>query len=226
MRALILFLTFSASVFATEHPFKNKFSNVLDILEKYCTIYTELAYTSCFSDLYNRADFVVYRLNKISQLKIAVFSRPKFYNDPRIPQVDKADYKDSGYDKGHLAFHRGFSFNEAKNYSTYNVALNIVPMLPKVNRGQWAKIESIALKLAREIEVDVIDIMIPSNKFLNGKNINIPRTMIKILILDTHFRCFVVSNEKPEANKTPERDCNFVLDIINKETARERIAVK
>ena len=89
-----------------------------------------------------------------------------------------------------------------------------------------AKIESIALKLAREIEVDVIDIMIPSNKFLNGKNINIPRTMIKILILDTHFRCFVVSNEKPEANKTPERDCNFVLDIISKETARERIAVK
>ena len=216
MKALILIITLTSSIFAYDYSFKNSFSNLLLFLERDCIIYNEPAYVSCYNENYNRADFVVYQIDNKYQNR-EVTSRPAFFNDPRIEKVDKAHYNKSGYDKGHLAFHRAFVYDKFLNQSLYNVALNIVPMLPRVNRGQWRKIETIALKEAREQTVDVIDIVIPSPLYLPSETINIPKFLIKVIITDANIRWFRVSKENPESNNKPEKDCNIILDILNKE---------
>ncbi|MBF0252414.1 MAG: DNA/RNA non-specific endonuclease [Candidatus Omnitrophica bacterium] len=72
-----------------------------------------------------------------------------FRADARVskPRAELADFKGSGYDRGHLA--------AAANHSWWKEALsetffltNIVPMDPKFNRGDWGKLEAWVRKLA------------------------------------------------------------------------------
>lgn len=51
-----------------------------------------------------------------------------------------SDYKNTGYDRGHLAPNADM-YNKTSQYDSFSLA-NIAPQAPKLNRGIWANLES------------------------------------------------------------------------------------
>jgi endonuclease G len=65
-----------------------------------------------------------------------------FHEEPSVNIFQKifvADFKGTGYDKGHLAPNKDFS-NEKSQYECFTLA-NMIPQTPENNRGIWSKIE-------------------------------------------------------------------------------------
>ena len=68
----------------------------------------------------------------------------EFHPDDRLPLADQAqlaDYRRSGYDRGHMT-PSGDMPDEQAQQQSFSLA-NMVPQTPKLNRGIWAKIETV-----------------------------------------------------------------------------------
>lgn len=82
----------------------------------------------------------------------------KFYPEPSIPEVwraTNADWKDSGFDRGHGIAARFFSGDQAAQDRTFSL-LNMNLQVPENNRGFWGqKIEAAAVALGASGTVDL-----------------------------------------------------------------------
>lgn len=66
-----------------------------------------------------------------------------FHDEKNIPAADRselADYKGSGYDRGHMT-PAGDAENAEAERQTFSLA-NVVPQTPQLNRGVWERIET------------------------------------------------------------------------------------
>lgn len=86
----------------------------------------------------------VYAVERLTAARIADAGDEQrtdyFYQEARLPFSDRAqldDYKNSGYDRGHMAPAADMPTQNAMAQS-FSLA-NIVPQSPKHNRGLWAK---------------------------------------------------------------------------------------
>ena len=81
-----------------------------------------------------------------------------FHPDDRLPFADQAqlaDYRRSGYDRGHMT-PSGDMPDETAQEQSFSLA-NIVPQTPRLNRGVWERIEAATRALAsRDGEVYVV----------------------------------------------------------------------
>lgn len=78
--------------------------------------------------------------------------RSSFHTDNELPasfyHVKDADYKGSGFDRGHMCPSADRTDNAADNASVFSMA-NIIPQAPDNNQGVWEKLESECRELAR-----------------------------------------------------------------------------
>lgn len=81
------------------------------------------------------------------------------------PRAELADYRGSGYDRGHLAPSGDMPTRDAQQES-FSLA-NIVPQAPKLNRGSWAELESDI----RDQSFDVKQIYVVTGPVFNGRNV-------------------------------------------------------
>lgn len=82
--------------------------------------------------------------------------KDRFYPEARLPFSHRAqleDYKDSGYDRGHMtpAGDQGTPEGKAQTFSL----ANMVPQAPKLNQGAWNKIEQSTRKYVERAPGDV-----------------------------------------------------------------------
>lgn len=179
-------------------------------LTKDCIVRNTDIYTSCYNDDLNRVVFSVYQVDYRAHL-YNISTRPKFWND-RIQKQQLKWYKDSGYDRGHLAWDAAFDYDQDALYWTYNLELNIIPMKQNVNRFQWSHIEKIALRLATKYELIIVDLMTASNTTLKNTNLNIPKEIYKFIMYDDTIRCFKVDNFNSKNNVKPYNvKCDDIL---------------
>ncbi len=106
----------------------------------YLPIYSQILvdrgiYKSYFSNTYHEPIYVTYTLYKGG----GECERKKFHfknDDKDLQTATDADYKGSGYDKGHLANAEDFAYDCTKDELTFRY-YNCLPQTPNLNRGIW-----------------------------------------------------------------------------------------
>jgi endonuclease G, mitochondrial len=114
-----------------------------DFLPKSTTgqVITHDFYALSYNEKYEQAEWVAYKLTK-KQLGHSNFNRPFFIED-RLVKTHSADwknYKNSGYDKGHLCPAGDMRFSK-KAYDDTFFTSNISPQLHDFNDGIWNRLE-------------------------------------------------------------------------------------
>jgi endonuclease G len=90
------------------------------------------------------------------------------------PRAELADYRGSGYDRGHMAPSGDMPTPDAQAES-FSLA-NIVPQAPRLNRGSWAELESDV----RDQALDVRRIYVVTGPVFNGKNVGVINDRVMI----------------------------------------------
>ena len=79
--------------------------------------------------------------------------KPMFDPDNTLPPgfhvVRHEDYKESGFDRGHMCPHSDRAADETMSFATF-VMTNIIPQAPNVNQKAWKNLEDYGRDLVRE----------------------------------------------------------------------------
>ena len=125
-----------------------------------------------------------------------------FRPDPLVEkelQGSDADYRSSGYDRGHLCPAEDMDFNASAMLECFYYT-NMAPQNPTLNRGLWRKIETISRGWAQSDTVHIITgtFSEPNGKFI-GKGISVPTYFYKIVVDKNYTKsiAFITPNIKP-----------------------------
>ena len=99
-------------------------------------------YTICYRESYEQAEWSAYSLSR-EQLKKNASRSNDFRPDPQISSesASLADYKGSGFDRGHLTPAADMSFDQKAMSETFFMS-NMSPQAPEFNRGIWKDLEA------------------------------------------------------------------------------------
>ena len=173
-------------------------------------------YTLQYNDEHEQADWVAHQLFADS-LKLPKFQRKDDYrNDTRVKtgSATLADYKGSGFDRGHLAPAADFSYSEYALSQSFFMS-NMSPQAPSFNRGVWKKLEEQIRDWAIEhdhLYVITGPVLNKTFETIGTNNVSVPEMYYKI-VLDIDKPgikaiAFLMKNEKSNEGLT-----HFVVTI-------------
>ncbi|ECL3806376.1 TPA: DNA/RNA non-specific endonuclease [Campylobacter jejuni] len=212
----LLLITLSYSISIEYHPsreFAKYFTtqNCSQVLDKFY-------YLNCYDYNYKGTKAIAYRLESDNLKAKQIKKRPRFEDDTNIPKKYRttwSDYKNSGYDRGHMAPNASFSFNKAAQKSVFLMS-NIIPQNPHLNQSLWKKLEKRERDFAlRFKEVEVLNLVLYSKNPKKIKNdIAIPKSFIKIIKIGKFKECYKVSNEelKNQNIRNYRKECESILN--------------
>ncbi len=107
-------------------------------------------YTLSYNDRYEQSSWVAYELTK-EKVYGGCERVDNFRPDPAIKSgsATPEDYRNSGYDRGHLAPAADFKWSEQAMDDTFYMS-NMSPQVGAFNRGIWADLESVVREMAVE----------------------------------------------------------------------------
>ncbi|MBR7107655.1 MAG: DNA/RNA non-specific endonuclease [Lentisphaeria bacterium] len=156
------------------------------------------------------------------QLKMPKVRRKnRFAPDPeiRLNPVKPADYRRTGYDRGHLAPAADMSFSKITMTHSFYMS-NISPQLPGCNRGIWKRLEEKVRKWAlKEEKLCIITgpLFFGTQKVMGKRNIPVPDAFYKIILDMTKpykMTAYIIPN-----NATKRRLNTFVVAVDQIEEA-------
>jgi endonuclease G len=109
------------------------------------------AYVLCYSEKYEQAKWVAYRLTSGMCAGNGEERSNNFREDRDVPggSATPDDYKKSGYDRGHLCPAGDMGLNEETMSESFLMS-NMSPQVPAFNRGIWKSLESDVREWAKE----------------------------------------------------------------------------
>ena len=157
------------------------------------TIIEREGYALGYIEKHEQPAWVVYKLTHTEILTKAVKRTNRFIEDPEIPtgSATAADYRRSGYDRGHLApaADMAFSLQTMKDSFYYS---NMSPQRPQFNRGIWKDLEEQVRQFAvKEGEIYVVTGPVLSDE----KNITIGPNKVTV---PSHFYKVVFDLTPPQ----------------------------
>ncbi|MGL2993171.1 DNA/RNA non-specific endonuclease [Flavobacterium sp. TSSA_36] len=185
-------------------------------------IITHEFYCLSYNEKYEQAEWVAYELKK-SEVLNANLKRPYFIQDAKVStgSADWRNYKNSGYDKGHLcpAADREFS---KKAYESTFLTSNISPQNHEFNSGVWNRLEEKTRYWAQKYDgvyVVTAGILQPNLKTIGTERVAVPKYFYKIILdeNETNYRmiAFLIPNA---ASNKPLYDFVVAVDQIEKLT--------
>ncbi len=113
----------------------------------------------------------------------------EFMPDPLLPEsfyhVTQSDYRDSGYDRGHLARSEERTRNEVDNKATFYTT-NIVPQTHALNAGPWLRLEEYNQQLAERDDAELFVVAGPifaEHPGEIGHQVEVPTSCFKIVVV-------------------------------------------
>lgn len=167
-------------------------------------------FTLSFNAKTKLANWVCYTLNlkKITGLKVK--RATKFKYDASIPggTATHADYKKSGYDKGHLAPAADMAWSQESMNDCFYYS-NIAPQYPECNRGIWKQIEEQVRRMALKSDSLVIftgPVFNTHPDILGASKISVPLAFFKIIGLfdKAELKLFAVQIPNAHQFKSPK----------------------
>jgi endonuclease G len=124
----------------------------------------------------------------------------KFYADPDIPEdyrLKPDDFKNTGYDKGHLAPNSAIDFSRKSNDQTFAMS-NIALQDPKLNRQSWKSLEGLIEDWARtKGKLCFITGPVYNKRPEKVNGVPLPKSFYKVIYSFKHERCigFIIPNK-------------------------------
>ena len=107
-------------------------------------------YTLQYDERYEQADWVAYELTR-REVEGRIKRKDDFRPDPSVitGSADLADYRKSGFDRGHLAPAGDMKFSTSAMDDSFYMR-NMSPQRPGFNRGIWKELETLVRRWAEE----------------------------------------------------------------------------
>ncbi len=149
-------------------------------------------YDICYRESYEQAEWSAYQLERSELVKNASRS-DDFRQDPNIStgSATLADYRKSGYDRGHLAPAADFAYSQDAMSETFYMS-NMTAQAPQFNRGIWKDLEedvrSWARKYGRAYVIcgPILDEDAAAYATIGTNKVVIPRYFYKIVLLPVY----------------------------------------
>ena len=148
-------------------------------------VITHSGYALSYNETYEQANWVAYELTAQETQK--AFERTnKFLVDPAVStgSATDADYKKSGFDRGHLAPAADMGWSSTAMIESFYFS-NMSPQLPGFNRGIWKNLESLVRAWANENEsIYVVTGPVFTNGMstIGGNQVAIPNYYYKVIL--------------------------------------------
>jgi len=159
-------------------------------------------FTLSYSEKHEQAEWVAYELSK-KDLSKNEFERPNFIEDKKVKtkSADWRNYKNSGYDRGHLC-PAGDRRNSFEAYNETFLTSNISPQNHDFNAGIWNRLEQKVRFWAEKYDgVYVVTggVLHGNMKTIGEENVSVPNEFYKIIVdaSEENYRAiaFVIPNE-------------------------------
>lgn len=142
-------------------------------------------YTLSYAETHEQAEWVAYALNK-NQLSKNDIKRPYFVEDRSVKtkSADWRNYKNSGYDRGHLCPAGDRQFNEEAYHETF-LTSNISPQNHEFNADVWNYLEQKVRFWADKyngVYVITGGVLKPNLKTIGDEGVSVPEEFYKIVL--------------------------------------------
>ena len=212
MVRLLLALVISYSLFVPDEG--NNL--ILGIPSENGQIVNRIGYAFCYSEKHEQPMWVTYELTKEEVLNKVVERKNNYRKDPIVETSSAflADYKNSGYDRGHLAPAADMAWSETAMSESFYLS-NISPQNAGLNRGMWAQLERRCRNWAVDngkVHIITGPLIRPNYSTIGPNKVTVPQWYYKI--------CVSVKNEKAIAflipNRKPQRSLEEFVVTVDK----------
>jgi endonuclease G len=175
-------------------------------------------FTLCYNKAHEQSNWVAYQLTAAETQGTAQRSNT-FKPDPKVKvgTATDADYKQSGYDRGHLAPAADMSWSETAMQESFYYS-NMSPQVPSFNRGIWKKLEEQVRDWAvqfDEIYVATGPVLTAGLPHIGPNKVSVPSLYYKALLVygnkGKQAIAFVVPNE---ASQQPLNNYAVTIDSL------------
>lgn len=178
-------------------------------------------YSLSYNEKYEQAEWVFYELKNVKNS--GNFKRPYFIYDPKVKtkSADYKNYKNSGYDKGHLCPAADMKFSKEAFDATFYTS-NISPQKNEFNGGIWNRLENKTRYWAEknnEIYVVTGGVLKEGLKTIGKEKVAVPDYFYKILLSENSGKYKMIAFLMPnEMSSKPLYDYVISVDEIEKMT--------
>lgn len=146
---------------------------------------THQYFTLSYSEAHEQAEWVAYELQK-KHMKNNDFKRPYFIQDRKVSSgsADWRNYKNSGYDRGHLVPAADRAFDYDAYHETF-LTSNISPQNREFNAGIWNKLEQKTRYWAKRYDGLYIitgGVLAEDLAFIGDEAVSVPNEFYKIIV--------------------------------------------
>ncbi len=180
---IFFFVYIHSSCLGQENIPKKNFE--LPYIIKNDVVIKHLGFTLSYNEKYEQANWVAYELTGMETEKVVGRSN-NFQTDNKVQtgSADDNDYKNSGYDRGHLAPAADMGWSaKAMDESFYYS--NMSPQLPGFNRGIWKRLEEQVRSWAIDnnaIYVVTGPVLTPNLPTIGSDKVAVPEYYYKVIL--------------------------------------------
>jgi endonuclease G len=144
-----------------------------------------LGYTLSYNETHEQANWVAYELTA-EEVRGSVKRKDAFRPDPLVKtgSASLADYKGSGYDRGHLAPAADMKWSSTAMSESFFMS-NMSPQNPSFNRGVWKRLEGHVRKWAYDnesIHITTGGVLTDRLTTIGTNRVSVPRFYYKVIL--------------------------------------------